>query len=287
MSSGVRITEENIAVYQRDGAVLIKRALQPEALRLLEAGVEEVYGSLGTRYTSLSSPSGEGKTVVKEYVSQDSPALRALLASGAVGKIGAALMQTPSAQLILDQVFYKTKGPIVPTPWHQDTPFLRVRGNDLIRLWFPCDHSPRQLTVQVVRGSHRWNVVYNTSGEQPSETMIVESGSNYDHYEVGDSDLPPVPDVARYRNSFDILSWDVEPGDVLAFQGNMLHGADGHSRHDRPRRAFAVLLGGPRLRYHAPKGKAFPVPGKVQGIIRDGLPHGALIGDHQNAFPLC
>ena len=235
MASSVRIGAEDIARYQRDGAVLIKGALRPEALGLLETGVEEVHRELGKRYTSVSSPSGEGQTVVREYVSQDSPALRALLASGVIGEIGAALMQTSSAQLVLDQVFYKTKGPIVPTPWHQDTPFLRVRGNELIRLWFPCDYSPRELSVQVVRGSHRWNVVYNTSGDKPNETMIVASGSKSDPNGVGDAYLPPLPDVARYRDSFDILRWDVEPGEAIAFQGHMLHGTDGHPGHDRPR----------------------------------------------------
>ena len=116
--------------------------------------------------------------------------------------------------------------------------------------------------------------------------MIVASGSTSDPNGVGDAVLPPVPDVARYRDSFDILSWDVEPGDALAFQGNMLHGAGGHPGHDRPRRAFAVLLGGPDLRYHAPKGKAFPAPGKIQGLKLDDIPDGAPIGNHPNAFPV-
>jgi ectoine hydroxylase-related dioxygenase (phytanoyl-CoA dioxygenase family) len=286
MARSVPVTDQDIVRYQRDGALLIKGALQPNALQLLEAGVEEVYGELGRRYTRISSAAG-GETSVREYVTQDSPSLRSLLESGVVGQIGAALMQTSTAQLVLDQVFYKTRGPIVATPWHQDTPFLRVRGHDLIRLWFPCDHSPRELTVQVVRGSHRWNVVYNTSGERPNETMLVASASKSDPNGVGDALLPPVPDIARYRDSFDILSWEVEPGDAVAFQGNMLHGADGHPGHDRPRRAFAVMLGGPNLRYHSPKGKAFPTPGKIRDSQLDTIPDGALIGEHQDAFPVC
>jgi ectoine hydroxylase-related dioxygenase (phytanoyl-CoA dioxygenase family) len=285
MASGVPITDQDIARYQRDGAVLIKGALRPAALQLLEAGVEEVYGDLGRRYTRISSAAG-GETSVREYVTQDSPSLRSLLESGVVGQIGALLMQTSTAQLVLDQVFYKTRGPIVATPWHQDTPFLRVRGNELIRLWFPCDRSPRELSVQAVRGSHRWNVVYNISGGQPNETT-VSGTSRSERIGVGDALLPPVPDIARYRDSFDILSWDVEPGDALAFQGNMLHGTEGHPDHDRPRRAFAVMLGGPELRYHAPKGKAFPTPGKIRGSQLDPIPDGALIGGHQDAFPVC
>jgi ectoine hydroxylase-related dioxygenase (phytanoyl-CoA dioxygenase family) len=188
--------------------------------------------------------------------------------------------------LILDQIFYKSKGRIIPTPWHQDTPFLRVRGEQLIRLWLPCDYSPRDLTVQVVRGSHRWNVVYKPSGTDIDAAVSDVEYAGRDG--IGDPQLPPAPDVRRYRDSFDILSWDVAPGDVLAFQGNMLHGTDGQPNHDRPRRAFAILLGGSELRYHLPRGKAFPSPGRVRGLRRDdNIPDGDCIGRHEDAFPTC
>lgn len=282
-----KISSEQIAQYQRDGAIVIKNALDPEQLQLLTSGVEEAYNAPERRATKVSAPMGQGQTVVRDYVAHESPSLTALVDSGVVGEIGAALMQTPSAQVILDQIFYKTKGPIVATPWHQDTPFLRVRGDDLVRLWFPCDISPRELTVQVVRGSHRWNVVYNTTGGAPEDIKVANQAA-MGRDGVGDPWLPPAPDVRKYRDSFDILSWTVEPGDVLAFQGNMLHGTDGHPGHDRPRRAFAILMGGPQLRYHAPHGKAFPSPGRIRGVRTDDhIPNGAPIGDYLDAFPVC
>ena len=280
----VSISDDDVARYQRDGAVLIKGVLAGEGLSALEAGIEEIYTAPGGRHSKISGADGQGETMVEQYVGQRSAALKALLDEGAVGEIAARLMQTQSAQLILDQIFYKAKGPIVPTPWHQDTPFLRVRGFDMIRVWIPCDFSPRALTVQVVRGSHRWNVVYNTTGEEPKAVSTVEAGSTFSYDGMGDDRLPPAPDVRRYHDSFEILSWDVEPGDALVFQGNMLHGADGHPGWDRPRRAFAVMLGGPNLRYHEPRGKAFPVPGRLDG---ETIPNGAPIGDYERAFPVC
>lgn len=286
MASGGRLDAEDVARYQRDGAVLLKGALDPDKLRLLEAGVEEAYRSSSDRVTRVSSAGGAGETLVREYAALESPSLAALLDSGLVGEIGAGLMQAPQAQLVLDQIFYKTRGPIVPTPWHQDTPFLRVRGDQLVRLWFPCDFSPKALTVQVVRGSHRWNVVYNAGGGREDGALMVQSKRR--ETDVGDHWLPPAPDVRRYRESFDILSWDVEPGDVLAFQGNMLHGTDGLAHHDSPRRAFAVLLGGPELRYHRPSGRAFPSPGRVRGQCVDSeIPDGDPIAQHADAFPVC
>jgi ectoine hydroxylase-related dioxygenase (phytanoyl-CoA dioxygenase family) len=283
--SFLAIADDDIRRYQRDGAIVLRGVLDDDASRLLETGVEEAYRTHRGHPTVIEGAGGQGRTVVCDYASLASTSLRTLLGSGVIGHIGATLMRTSSAHLILDQIFYKTRGPIVPTPWHQDTPFLRVRGNDLIRLWFPCDYSPAGITVQVVRGSHRWNVVY--SSDVKTE-MPPSRGVSADRPVVGDPWLPQPPDVARYRDSFDILSWEVAPGDVLAFQGNMLHGADGHPDYDRPRRALAVLLGGPQLRYHTPSGKAFPSPGRMQGALaKDDIPDGAPIGDYETAFPTC
>lgn len=278
------VTAEDIAAYDRDGAVLLKGVLDPPALRLLEAGIEEAYASPGSRYSRVRNADGEGETFVEQYVSQRSPSLKALIDSGVVGEIAGRLMRAPSAQLILDQIFYKSPGLIVPTPWHQDTPFLRVRGQDMVRLWMPCDPSPAKITVQVVRGSHRWNIVYRASGGKKDRVTKAEVLGEYSHDGMGDDWLPLPPDVAAHRDSFDIMRWDVEPGDVLAFQGNMLHGAEGLAQYDRPRRAFASMWGGPMLRHHAPRGKAFPAPGALGGDA--AIPHGAPIGDHEDAFPV-
>ena len=281
--TGPIITAEQIADYERDGAIVIRDVLDGPMLDLLARGVEEAH-ALTSAPSSRLKAAGEGETVVRDYVSQDSPALAAFLANGTAGRIGAALMRQPSAHLILDQIFYKDGGEIVPTPWHQDTPFLRVRGDSLVRLWFPCDFSPRDLTVQVVRGSHRWNIVY--SAGVPADEATSDGVT--DRPRVGDASSPSPPNVSRYRDSFDIMSWDVAPGDVLAFQGNMLHGTDGRTSSGSARRAFAVLMGGPDLAYHKPSGAAFPSPGRKRGLrSRDDIPQGAPIGDYADAFPAC
>ena len=42
---------------------------------------------------------------------------------------------------------------------------------------------------------------------------------------VRDQSLPPVPDINANRDSFDIIGWHYEPGDVLLFHGHVLHSA--------------------------------------------------------------
>ncbi|MFM5908691.1 MAG: phytanoyl-CoA dioxygenase family protein [Novosphingobium sp.] len=281
MTTNLRIRDEDIAACARDGAVVLRGVIDARARELLEAGVEEAYRLRDHRHSIVRTPEGAGETLVEQYPSQHSPSLSALIASGLPGAIAARMMGTPSAQLVLDQIFYKSAGPIAPTPWHQDTPFLRVRGDQLVRLWMPCDSSPGDLTVQVVRGSHRWNVVYNTRTMARSPVSSDRKGE-FEGAQLGDSYLPLVPDIAANRDSFDIMRFDVDPGDVLVFQGNMLHGADGRAHWDHPRRAFASMWGGPQLRYHRSDGKTFPAPGgEPDGPIPDGDP----ISLHPRAFP--
>lgn len=275
------ISDADRAAYRRDGAVVLRGVLDAGSQELLEEGVEQAWTDRGSRHSVVRDTEGRGETLVEQYLSQRIPALQQLVESGVPGEIAGRMMGTRSAQLVLDQIFYKAAGRVVATPWHQDTPFLRVRGHDLIRVWMCCDPSPADLTVQLVRGSHLWNVVFNTRTVAQS-ALTSELGGTLSNDDIGDEYLPLVPDIAAHRDSFDILKFDVEPGDVLVFQGNMLHGTEGREDYPLRRRAFASLWGGPQLRFHQPQGKAFPPPGKATRELVEGDP----IGLHEDAFPV-
>jgi ectoine hydroxylase-related dioxygenase (phytanoyl-CoA dioxygenase family) len=283
MVSKLKITPGQVAQYQRDGAILIKDALTAEELQLLERGLEEAYNEPSETYTRDRSPTGEGETMIEQFPSLRCASLQNLIKIGNVPQLAARLMGVTSAQQILDQCFYKKAGFVNATPWHQDTPFLRVRGDDMARVWLSCDPSPRDLTVQVVRGSHKWGIVFNTLPAQTNVLKTAEKGGKFTYDGMRDDSLPSMPDVAKYRDSFDILSWDVEPGDALVFNGNMLHGAEGRPMHGSPRRAFASMWGGPDLRYHVPPAAAMPSYAEFGG---HNVPDGARIGDYMDVFPV-
>ncbi|MCB2079112.1 MAG: phytanoyl-CoA dioxygenase family protein [Novosphingobium sp.] len=272
-----------VTAFHRDGAVLVRGFLTDAELAMLEAGVEEVKDRPSAMYSRVESSDGSGETIVDQFPGQRSPNLAGLLEKGRSAELAARMLGTDSAQLILDQLFYKTPGRVVPTPWHQDTPFLRVRGADLARVWLTCDPSPPDVTVQVVRGSHLWNVVYDTGGDADSGVAMAAEGDAFSYSGIGDERAPKVPDIEKLRDSFDILSWDVQPGDAVVFHGNVLHGASGKDNHPLPRRAYASMWGGPDLRFHAQMPHAMPLP-VDQGD--DPVPHGAPIGDYPGVFPV-
>lgn len=277
------LSTEQAESFRRDGAVLVKGALSSRELDWLETGLEEAHAQPSAMFSRYTGSGGVGETVVDQFPSERSPALARLIAEAPLAQMAAEAMGTPSAQLILEQMFYKDAGQIVPTPWHQDTPFLRFRGHEMARVWLTCDPSPAGVTLEIVRGSHLWNVVYDTGGAAPSGIEKGEEGDAFTYEGIGDDRLPPVPDIAAQRDSFDILSWDVEPGDAVIFHGNLLHGTSGRANHPHKRRAFTSMWGGPNLRYQASMAHGMPLP---RGGDASAVPQGAAIGDYPQLFPV-
>ncbi len=283
MQRTVNITEEQIAQYQRDGAILLKGVFTAEEQKLLEEGIEASYQSPSKRSTKTSDRKGRGETFLESFSFLNSPSLNTLLETSPIPEIAARMMRAPSAQLILDQIFYKNQGHIIPTPWHQDTPYLRVRGDDMIRVWMTADYSPKELTLKIVRGSHRWNVVYDPrlGGDDAKLQKTSKDGKMLEMSFSGEGFQ--TPDIEKYRDSFDILTWDVEPGDALIFNGNMLHAAGGAEDYPNKRRAYTSMWGGPKLNYISPPDNAIPTLAEVRKIK---VEHGACIGDYKEAFPV-
>lgn len=284
MSKSVQLTRNQIEDYQRDGAVLLKGILTTEERLLLERGVEESNSNPGRRSTRATNPDGEGETFLETFPGQNSPSLRQLLEIGRIPEIAARMMEVTSVRLILEQIFYKQRGKIIPTPWHQDTPYMKVRGDDMARVWVTADFSPKELTVKIIRGSHRWNVVYSPRlGEKDGRALKKSAEGKMLELKNTPEDTPVVPDIDRYPGSFDILSWDVEPGDALVFNGNMLHSAGGMENHPHPRRAYTSMWGGAKLKYVIPPDNGIPTLADINGF---DVPSGAEIGDYPEAFPV-
>jgi ectoine hydroxylase-related dioxygenase (phytanoyl-CoA dioxygenase family) len=74
--------------------------------------------------------------------------------------------------------------------------------------------------------------------------VLGRDGYERSSYLIGvrDQSLPPVPDFDANRDSFDISSWDYEPGDVIVFHGHVLHSALGDVVSERASQAASVAV---------------------------------------------
>ncbi|MEM7016951.1 MAG: phytanoyl-CoA dioxygenase family protein [Pseudomonadota bacterium] len=287
---------EEISLFHQDGAVLIKDVLSPQWVEMLAEGLE---------YAN-DHPDGMSAGVsmslrIDQFPAATSPKLAELMASSPIAEIVGSALNAP-VRFYMDQMFYKPAGLIAESAWHQDTCYYNVEGEQLVRAWVCADPVPRGASLEVVRGSHLWNVTYRPPvGLDPTSDPAgaaaldeafargepifgPESHQKWTYFDSFlDPALPPLPRINKYRDSFDILGWDYQPGDVILFHGHILHSALGGITLPHPRRSHASLWAGPDVHYLHRRSQAIPDP----IALYDYQPKdGQYLGEFPDVFPV-
>jgi len=256
------VTDDMIAAYQRDGAVLIK-GLWADWVDVIAAGITRNMDEPG-EYASENLKPGEGGRFFDDYCNwQRIPEFSDVIMKSEAGAVAAALMGSDRVQVFHDHVLVKEPGTSKPTPWHQDGPYYFVEGQQNVSLWSPVD-PVTTASLRCVAGSHQW----------PREVLPTRWLSEDAFYPDPEKYMPvPDPDT----EGMNVLEWAMEPGDAVAFNYRTLHGARGNTSTSR-RRAFSLRLLGDDMRYVQRPGRTsppFPGHGMVAGqkLREDWFPY--------------
>ena len=289
------VTEKEIQAFDRDGAVLLKNVLGSQWVDMLAEGLEYANNHPDGMSAGVSEP-----LRIDQFPASHSPKLKELVDESPLAEIVGSILQDP-VRFYMDQMFYKPAGLIAPSAWHQDTCYYNLDGHQLVRAWVCADEAPRDVSMEVVRGSHKWNVTYRPPvGMDPASDVegarqleadfadgkILIGREAHDHWTYFDSfldpSLPVLPEIEAARESFDILGWDYRPGDVLLFHGSILHSARGGVELPHARRSHASLWAGLDVRYLRRRSQAIPDPLALYDCEpADGQP----LGDFPEVFP--
>lgn len=187
---------------------------------------------------------------------------REILVGSPLGAMAAALMGSPSVWFMYEQVFHKWAGASARTPWHQDTSYLAVDGEDLLAMWISFDPVPVEAALEFVRGSHR-GPLFNTSRFDPTDPTlpILPSVS-----------MPSLPDIEADRNAYDIVAFPTEPGDIVVFHTSLLHGGGPTTAAVPVRRTLTLRFFGERARFATRPGPAGPFFDDIRERIVEGAP---------------
>ena len=238
----MQLQQTVLDTFQRDGVVLIK-GLFKDQVDTIRAGIEANMQTPGP-YASENLAPGHTGRFFDDYcnwprISQ----FQQVIFQSPMAQVAAQLMQSQSVQLFHDHVLVKEPGTSLPTPWHQDSPYYFVEGEQTISFWCPVD-PVSDATLRFVAGSHRW----------PKPVLPIRWASAEDFYASEDTYMPiPDPDA----EGMPVLEWDMQPGDAVAFDFRTLHGARANTSNQR-RRAFSVRLVGDDARYVERSGRTSP-----------------------------
>ena len=246
-------------LFWQQGAIAVRGAVALEWIERLAAGVERNLADpspFGCRYTK----EGEPGAFLDDYCNWTRiPEYRDFVFESGVAERVAFLLESCSLRFFHEHVLVKEPGTREISPWHQDQPYYCVDGDLVASVWLPLDPVPLEAAPQFVAGSHRWRKLF-----APRKFM--------DHrpYDDALADFEPVPDIDARRDEYEILSWDLEPGDAVVFHMKTLHGAPGTVELRTRRRAVATRwLGDDAVFAERPFTTSPPFPGLS---LRPGAP---------------
>ncbi|MEC7257243.1 MAG: phytanoyl-CoA dioxygenase family protein, partial [Pseudomonadota bacterium] len=197
-------------------------------------------------YAAENLQSGESGRFFDDYCNWTRiPAFQQVIADSPAGAGAADLMGANRVQMFHDHVLVKEPGTSMATPWHQDSPYYFVAGQQTVSFWSPLD-PVREATLRCVAGSHRWE-----------KEVLPTRWVSEEAFLAGDYMPVPKPEAEGMR----IVEFAMEPGDAVAFDFRTLHGARGNTSVAR-RRAFSLRLVGDDARYvERPGPTSPPFPG--------------------------
>ena len=230
------LTSEELRTYDRDGVVCLRGVLSEAWIAELRRALDEVLanpGPQGKNYPDM----GSGRFGYDTFMWTRHPAFRRFQADSPLPEVAARVMGSAHAYLMVDLAFVKEPNTPNPTPWHQDQPYGWYEGWQVCSFWVPLDPVTIESgALEWVRGSHRWGKWYKPVGFDPA--MYLDT-----------REFETLPDIEAGRADYDIIHYDMAPGDVLAHHLLTLHGAPGNRSADRRRRAIAFRYAGDDATY--------------------------------------
>lgn len=226
------VSQEHVAAYRQDGVAFIQGAFGPEWIETLRVGIEDNIANPSER-SRIWDRDAEGRVCFYDsQVWQNIDAYRDFALNSPRGEICGKLMGSARVNFFFDAVFVRTPGAQFRTPFHQDEPYWSVNGFDTVSVWMPLVPVEKKSALEFVRGSHRWNKKYR------QENFGALTGDARDQVVFDDDGTEPFPDIEGNRDQYEILSWDMEPGDAVFFNARAIHGGSGNLSEGRDLKVF-------------------------------------------------
>lgn len=230
--------KEHVNAFKKDGAVCIRQILTPDEIELLRAGIELNLKFPSSRAKIASKKNDPGLFIEDFCTWQSNAYYKQFIFESPISQIAGALMQSKIARLYHDHMLVKEPGTKQCTPWHQDQPYYNIEGRQNCSFWIPVDPVTRSSTLEFVAGSHL--------GPWLMPRTFMDNIAKW----FPEGSLAELPDIESARETFPIIGWELNPGDIVCFHMLTLHFASGV--HEQRRRAFSVRFLGDDIT-HAPR----------------------------------
>jgi len=266
------VTQAHRSAFAEDGIVKLAGAIDRVLFEELHSCWDWSVQHPGP--IASGKPHGEEIFFVDNGNPDARPMYESLVSRSPFPQIAADLWQSSFVGFYAEEIFWKT-GSAGDTHWHQDTVYSPWGGEHWCNFWIPLDAMSGEQSIRVVRGSHHGIMYdgYSFNSPDPTDPLWGDAGN-----------FPRLPDISaelrRDPNSWDVKSFDVEPGDVVVLHSHCLHSGGGADAETLPERRNMVLrFFGDKSHYseHLPSMEGMydhkPIKAANGGVLKDGDPY--------------
>lgn len=231
------VTRKEFDDYHQNGVVYLPQVFDGNWIDLLKNGLIANCDNPTDR-SRVWDRDSEGRTMFYDSQAwQRIDEYRQFVFESPAASLAGAIMGSSSINFYFDAVFVRSPGSQFATPWHQDEPYWSVEGYDTCTIWMPLVPVKRENALAFVPGSHRSDCVYY---QYNFGDLNPDGLENVDQVDFSGADATAFPNIDDKPEEYGVVSWDMQPGDCIAFNSRIMHGGSGKLDNDTELRVFTT-----------------------------------------------
>jgi ectoine hydroxylase-related dioxygenase (phytanoyl-CoA dioxygenase family) len=216
------ITQQHVDDYARDGVVCLRQMFDADWIGALQEGAARVIADPNAY--GLTGPSHGAMTSVS-YLWRKPGIFRDFALNSPLGEIVGCVIGATTIQLFHDHLFHKPPMSPKEMVWHPDH-FWPFHGTMIPNIWTALSPvNAENGRIEFLAGYHR---------------HCIENGLRYGP--AGGGRAFPDFQAEIARGQFDVISWDLEPGDAVLFHVDTPHYSKGNDSTTQGRTGLAVRV---------------------------------------------
>lgn len=240
----MQLSKGQIQEFQRNGAIKVAGAIGSDWVDRMLAVVDAQLSAPSAWANDGNQGAKQDRMFTDRYQWKDNPEIGAYIRQAPLAHLAAQVMQSDTARFYFDHVIVKEPSTAAPTPWHQDVPYWPFMGKQICSIWVALTETTvAESAMEFVAGSHLDGIYY-----KPEVFLESDDNPNAKWQETGAGAV--VPNIEANRDKFDIIGWDVSPGDAIVFSAWILHWAPGNASASKRRAAISTRWLGDDVVWH-------------------------------------
>jgi len=253
--------KSHLEAYRRQGVAHLRGMINDDWVRRLREASKRRLMNSKLPGKELAMRGDHGRFHRSDFNAHSDNDIKAFAFESPAASIAGHISESQVIRYFYDMLFVKEPYTSTPTHWHQDLPYLPLRGEQSPSLWLALTAVKRESSgLRCVLGSHLWGRQFRA--RSPDDLL------DRDHLEL-------CPDIERLEENrqVHVLCWDMEPGDMLVVHPLTVHGSGGN-RSGTARIALSLRYTGEKITWD-PRPRTLRIPGDPRLESGSSLDHDA------------